>query len=57
VLAHLAQVVVQDASELLSSVETDGRAAAEANPIHRFLIQCQEFRWDLACGEPRMISI
>ncbi|KIZ01165.1 hypothetical protein MNEG_6795 [Monoraphidium neglectum] len=44
VLAYLAQVVVQDACELLSSEETDVRAAAEGNPIHRFLLEHQGFR-------------
>jgi hypothetical protein len=47
VLAYLAQVVVQDACELLSSEETDVRAAAEGNPIHRFLLEHQGFRWGL----------
>jgi hypothetical protein len=45
VLSYLGEVVVQDACELLSSDDTQVRAAAEANPVHAFLLESPRFRW------------
>jgi hypothetical protein len=47
VLAYLGEVVVQDACELLTSDDTQVRAAAEANPVHAFLLGCPRFRWEV----------
>lgn len=43
-LQYLATVLVQDACDLLSSQDDDVKAAAEANPVHKFLLSKPEFR-------------
>jgi hypothetical protein len=41
---YLAVVVVQDACDLLSNEDKDIRAAAKANPVHKYLLQHKVFR-------------
>lgn len=44
VLSYLAEIVVQDACELLSSADPALLAAAKANPVHQFLLTKELFR-------------
>lgn len=44
VFQYLAVTAVQDACALLSSDDADVRAAAEANPVHKYLMKHKVFR-------------
>ena len=44
VLSYLAEVVVQDACDLLSSKDANTKDAAEACPVHVFLLQHADFK-------------
>lgn len=43
-ITDLAAVAVQDACDLLSSQDAKLRAAAEANPVHQFLLRNNVFK-------------
>lgn len=44
VLDYLADVLVQDACDMLLSTDAKLRAAAESNPVHQFLLTLPDFR-------------